>query len=65
MSHESDLAHIAALEAHQDGRREHIGEIEEVIQRKQLEIDNLRARLNDPAPPAPSASPRPGLSACP
>lgn len=60
---EEELARIAALEARQDGRRARIKEIEDVIDRKQLEIDNRRAQLNKP--PAPAAAPPRGLSALP
>lgn len=35
---------IATLEAHQDGRRAYIADTEGIIERKQLEIDNLRAQ---------------------
>lgn len=42
---ERELAYIAKLEEHQDGRRDAIKVIEDVIVRKQIEIENRKARL--------------------
>lgn len=61
---DAELAYIAMLEEHQEGRRARLREIQDVIDRKQLAIDNRRARLNKPPAPERSAPPR-GLTACP
>jgi uncharacterized coiled-coil protein SlyX len=47
---------IAELEARQDGRREAVRKVEELIARRQLVIDNLKAQRDnvasdDPDPP--------------
>jgi hypothetical protein len=36
---------IANLECRQEGRRAYVAEVEELIERRDLEIQNLRARL--------------------
>ena len=41
-------ARIAMLEEHQAGRRAYIQEAENLIARRQIEIDNLRNQLDPP-----------------